>query len=225
MMDNTSEPFARLVEVGVKPSKGDEDIDIDSDDGLSSESAAQEACEPPLRPRRRSTVLGPETSGCYLIFNDQQKRWTGQWSPGAVDDAVFFMRPKVKVPQFKYTKKEIIVLKSDNILMRDERKDFLQGLCLFVKLAKEFQGDFLVISKADLDDRKVVLLGLNEQHEIQHFDSEDVFYSANNLAAVAVAPTASIAFKAKTMEVPIFVGLAQQEGGFAVSFDTRQGKK
>lgn len=48
-----------------------------------------------------------------------------------------------------------------------ERKDFLQGLCLFVKLTKDYQGLFLIISKSDLDERKLKLLGLGEKKEVR----------------------------------------------------------
>ncbi|CBZ50345.1 hypothetical protein NCLIV_008170 [Neospora caninum Liverpool] len=175
---------------------------------------------PPVRSRRRSTVLGPENAGLYLMFDVAQKKWVGQWSSGVMENVVAFMRPTVKVPQFKYTKNEKVLLKSGNVPMRDERKDFLEGLCLFVKLAKEYRGDFLIISKSDLDERNVVLLGLSERQEIRHFNTEDVFYSAKDLLAAAIVPASSISFKAKTMDVPIFVGLAERDGGFAVSFVT-----
>ncbi|EPR59019.1 hypothetical protein TGPRC2_253820 [Toxoplasma gondii TgCatPRC2] len=215
-----------MFETSVQPQDTREmDENLQERKNVFSEGAPEEASDqvmaPPVRSRRRSTVLGPENAGLYLEFDDAQKKWIGQWHSGVLEDAVAFMRPTVKVPQFKYTQAEKVVLKSGKVPMRDERKDFLEGLCLFVKLAKEYRGDILIISKADLDERDVMLLGLTDGQEIRSYNTEDVFCSAKDLVAVAVVPTSSISFKAKTMDVPIFVGIAEREGGFAVSFANR----
>ncbi|PHJ19494.1 hypothetical protein CSUI_006677 [Cystoisospora suis] len=178
---------------------------------------------PSTRRRRRSTVVGPDHAGCYLIFDKTQMKWVGQWSSSVLDDAVAFMLPKVKVPQFKFNKKEKVIFQTDRpgITAREERRDFLQGLCLFVKLTKEYQGSFLIISKQDLDERQLKLLGLGEKKELKSFTAEDVFYPASDLIAVAVLPASTISFSGKSMEIPIFAGLAEQEGGFAITFENR----
>lgn len=174
------------------------------------------------RVRRCSNVLGPAEAGCYLSFDEQQKKWIGVWSATVVDDVVAYLRPKIKVPQFKYSKKEKVVFKSEAAAtaLRDERKDFFRGLCLFIKLAKEFKGDFLLISKADLDVRKVRLFALTDQKEVKALDTEDVYYDASNLmAAAVVTASATSVYTAKTMELPTFVAEAGREGGVAVSFE------
>lgn len=50
-------------------------------------------------------------------------KWIGQWSSTVLDDAVAFMLPKVKVPTFKYNKKEKVIFQTDRpgITTRDVR--------------------------------------------------------------------------------------------------------
>lgn len=174
------------------------------------------------RQRRSSRVLGADAAGCYLSFDQQQKKWVGLWSATVVPDVVAYLKPKIKVPQFKYAKKEKVIFKSETATgaLRDERTDFFRGLCLFVKLARECKGEFMLISKADLDERRVRLFGLTNDKEVKALDAEDVYQDASNLKAAAVVTASPTSvYTAKTMDLTTFVAEAAKEGGTAVSFE------
>lgn len=166
--------------------------------------------------RRRSATVAEDQAGCYLTYDQNQNKWIATWSPVYMLEAVAILTPNVKVPPFKYTKKEKVVLEGEKSASRDVKKDYLAGVCSFFKLIRDYKGDLTLLpSVEDMELKEMLLLGLHNK-EIKRYDKFDFTYQFIDLDCVALVPKSSVAFAGKQMEQAIFMGKASKEG-FALS--------
>ncbi|KAL8439236.1 hypothetical protein Efla_007045 [Eimeria flavescens] len=170
--------------------------------------------------RRKSAVVAQDQAGCYLLYDQNQAKWVAFWSSVYVPEAVAILTPHVKVPQFKYNKREKVILEGEKKASKDVKHDYLAGLCGFFKIVRDFKGDLTLLPSAeDLELKERVLIGLHG-NEIVRFDKYDFTYPFVELDCIALVPKSSVAFNSKQMEQAIFMGKASREG-FGLSLKSR----
>ncbi|KAL8444869.1 hypothetical protein Emag_005281 [Eimeria magna] len=170
--------------------------------------------------RRRSQIVSEDQAGCYLLYDQTQAKWVAVWSSSYVAEAVAIVTPHVKVPAFKYNKREKMILEGEKNVPKDAKHDYLAGLCGFFKIVRDFKGDLTLLPSAeDLELKEMLLIGLHSK-EIIRFDKFDFKYPYVELDCVALVPKKSVAFNSKQMEQAIFMGKASREG-FALSLKNR----
>ncbi|XP_026194513.1 UPF0746 protein DDB_G0281095 [Cyclospora cayetanensis] len=116
--------------------------------------------------RRRSTTVSQDHAGCYLAYDQNLSKWIATWSPVYMLEAAAILSPRVKVPQFKYNKKERVVLEGEKSASRDVKKDYYSGICSFFKLVRDFKGDLTLLPAAeDFELKEMILVGLHGNEE------------------------------------------------------------
>jgi len=91
-------------------------------------------------------VPGPTGQGCYLVFEvvGEGMLFT-MWSATPVEGALAFFHPTKAVPAFKYKehggKSELI-----RGFRGPTRSRFFEGWCQFLKLARDFNGDAVLLT-------------------------------------------------------------------------------
>lgn len=170
--------------------------------------------------RRKSATVSNDHAGCYLAYDQAQAKWVATWNSEYMLEAVAILTPHVKVPQFKYAKRERVVLEGEKRASRDVKLDYLLGICSFFKLIRDFKGDLTLLPSAeDLELKELLLVGLHG-NEIIRFDKFDFTYPYLDLDCIALVRKTSLAFSSKHMEQAIFMGKASREG-FALSLKAR----
>ena len=85
-------------------------------------------------------------SGCYLTISESSGGSIfSQWSETPVDGALAYFKPNKVVPKWKFNsnggKTEVVRNANKGVGV----KEFYRGYCMFVKMAKSFDGDFVML--------------------------------------------------------------------------------
>lgn len=130
-------------------------------------------------------------SGCYLTFDPASGGTLFiNWRETKIDGAIAYFKPKKAVPKFKFTNKggkDELTRGCD----QTEMKNYYTGMCNFVKMCKELDGDFIQFKNdhctvyAHLEGDKVAKWELNSWYDL----------STMNRLTVSVQPTLSEAYK------------------------------
>lgn len=146
--------------------------------------------------------------GNYLSYEEASNgslfiNWKAE-GPGPEKSLAYFL-PGKTVPKFKYTKaggKEELTRSTDSV-----KKNFFQGWTNFVKMAREFQGQFVLLgSPVSLYfncDGKIVKVEPNKMYD---------FKSVSVQAVACFAATNETFEGAMTMDKGMFIAKAQEVG-------------
>ncbi|CDJ37504.1 hypothetical protein, conserved [Eimeria tenella] len=112
--------------------------------------------------RRKSATVAQDQAGCYLVYDQEKARWAAVWSPSFVAAAAAILNPSTKVPPYKYSKREKVILEAEK--NKDAKSNFLAGLCLFFKLIRDYKGTFTLLPAAEeVELKDVAIVGLKGQ--------------------------------------------------------------
>ncbi|KAL8271779.1 hypothetical protein Esti_004288 [Eimeria stiedai] len=198
------EASAQAVAAQEEGEAGDEEREEGHDVASSSHHLELPANLPDPSKRRRSQVVSADQAGCYLLYDQHQAKWVALWSPAYVAEAVAILTPHVKVPAFKYNKKEKVVLEGEKSAPKDVKRDYLAGLCGFFKIVRDFKGDLTLLPSAEeLELKEMVLIGLHGK-ELKRFDKFDFTYPYAELDCVALVPKKEVNLRVKTLSTYSF---------------------
>ena len=142
--------------------------------------------------------------GAYLTFTAASAGTLFlNWSHEPVEGALAYFRPQKNVPKFKFKKNggrsEIL---RDCAMMKIKRH--YSGWCQFVKLAKSFQGEIVILS----EDLRVHVNHAGPVVEL----TRGQFFSLDEAVAVSVLNRANDAFSVQTMIKSLFIEVGNQHG-------------
>ena len=88
-------------------------------------------------------------SGCYLTISESSGGSIfSQWSEAPIKDALAYFKPNKVVPKWKFNsnggKTEVVRNANKGVGV----KEFYRGFCMFVKMAKSFDADFVVLENS-----------------------------------------------------------------------------
>ena len=150
--------------------------------------------------------------GCYLLFEEAQKRMIVQYSrttiaerPGA--ELLAFCRPGKPFGGFKYTSKGGISEHVVDALQHGPDKyvkGFFRGWVMFMKLVKACDGELIILNDG-------VGLYTNSKLAVKKLDNS-TSHRLDGIDACACIPPNSFTFKVKEMDLEMFTNKGNQEG-------------
>jgi len=152
-------------------------------------------------------------TGCYLTYETASSGSLFiNWKEQAVDGAIAYFKPKKTVPKFKFIQKG-----GKDELTRGcestEMKNYYSGVCNFVKICKEFDGDFIQFKDdvcavyVHLQDDKVEKWDCNTWHDLTVLPK----------LCVSVQPSSSTAYKGvKSLGKDAFISAGSRGAALAI---------
>ena len=146
-------------------------------------------------------------SGCYLTISESSGgSLFSQWSETPIDGALAYFKPTKVVPKWKFNsnggKTEIVRSANKGVGV----KEFYRGYCMFVKMAKSFDADLVLLE----DSSCGVYLNFDQTPVIKV--TTGAFISTKGCTGVGVAHSENKDLAEVLMDNVGFVGRANSAG-------------
>ncbi|KAJ1449548.1 hypothetical protein M885DRAFT_535211 [Pelagophyceae sp. CCMP2097] len=153
--------------------------------------------------------------GCYLTFDHaSQGTLFVHWSETAVAGALAFFAPRKAVPAFKFKaaggRAELIREMSGGT--GDRIRRYYSGWCQFIKLAKTFQADVVVLDFGELPRVTICLFDGSKPADNIYEVERNVPVTLEPYVVVATVPYPNPCFGATTMGKEYFAQVGNREG-------------